>query len=61
MTYVEWDEPGDDGTHVRLRIPAAVAIQRQRFAALHAKGYAYANDEDALGDFLVIHWAWLAP
>jgi hypothetical protein len=34
------------------------AIARQR-AAGATKGYEYADDEEALADFIVVHWAWL--
>ncbi len=43
-----------DGTH-RLSEEEAVAIAKRVAAAC---GYTHKNDEDALGDFLVIHWAW---
>jgi len=33
------------------------AIEFQKKAAA-SKGYTYSSNEDALDDFMVIHWAW---
>jgi hypothetical protein len=51
MRYVCYREPDEHDQPIRVRIPVAVAIERQR-----AKGK-YDLDEEALLDFLAENWA----
>lgn len=54
---VEWAEPGTDGREIDLlRITKSAAIEQQKQSAFLV-GYVYDNDQDALIDFLVVHWA----
>ena len=48
---VVWNEPDEHDQPIRVRIPVAVAIERQR-----AKGK-YDLDDEALLDFLAENWA----
>jgi len=56
---IVYDTPSSEGC-VHMRITEAEAIQRSKDAAAQ-KGLAYPNDNEALEDFLVIHWAWREP
>jgi hypothetical protein len=51
MRYVCYREPDEHDQPIRVRLPVAVAIERQR-----AKGK-YDLDEEALTDFLLENWA----
>jgi hypothetical protein len=51
MKWAVWNEPDEHDQPIRVRIPVAVAIERQR-----AKGK-YDLDEEALLDFLAENWA----
>lgn len=42
-----------------MSISEAEAVRRQREAGLR-KNYVYSNDQMALEDFMVVHWAWRA-
>lgn len=54
--WVEWEEPYDNTGHVLvLRIPEEAAIITARATAA-SRGYIYDSDEQALEDFLVVHW-----
>jgi hypothetical protein len=55
---VVYDEPGADGTNVRVSITRAEAIRRAKIVAA-AHGKRFASDEDALGEFLTVHWGWI--
>jgi len=60
--WVEWIEPAIDSDPVYCRVPKATAIKMQRNAALNSpKHYVYPNDEQALEDFMTVHWATAAP
>jgi hypothetical protein len=50
---VFWNEPDD----IVMSCTQEEAIERQKAAAL-SKGYVYVSDEEALEDFMVVHWAW---
>jgi hypothetical protein len=58
--WIQWVEPfveTDTGTEpviMRVSVPAAVA-QARKTAAL--AGGKYDSDEEALADFMVVHWA----
>lgn len=57
MKYVEWVEPGEkDSLPVFCCMPADWAIVFQHHYAV-VNGRSYPTDQDALQDFLVIHWA----
>lgn len=52
MTWVEWVEPFNaDSDPVYLRVEKSVAIKTQK--TLHA----YDSDQNALDDFVTVHWA----
>lgn len=54
---VEWAEPGTEGREIDLiRITKSAATEQQKQSAF-LSGYVYDNDEDALNDFIVVHWA----
>lgn len=56
-THVEYVEPGEDGiTPVTVRITKDEAIRIAKDIA-KAHDHEYDNDQDALTDFLVVHWA----
>lgn len=55
--YVEWDEPYDgeqDPPHVLLRMTIEDAVRAMRRKDKYNQ---YQSDEQALDDFIVIHWA----
>ena len=54
---IVYSEPDVDGNDVVTRITEADAIFWAKKIAAR-KNYFYADDEDALIDFMVIHWAW---
>lgn len=55
---IVYDEPDWEwGGTIRVRITREEAITRQKKAAA-LKGYTYPSDEDALQDFMTVHWAW---
>lgn len=58
-TWIEWVEPwGILDEPVYCRVEAEAAIKVQKFTANQAKpGFVYESDEDALLDFMTIHWA----
>lgn len=43
---------------VMVTVSADLAIRWQKEAAARLKNFAYKNDEQALMDYMVIHWAW---
>ena len=55
-------EPGEDGSGITVTVTVAEAIERQRAALAASKvarpGFQYESDEQALEDFIAIHWAW---
>jgi len=51
--YVVWDDL--DGLH---KVTVDYAIQFAKLAAEQMSFY-YENDEQALQDFLTVHWAWI--
>lgn len=54
---VEWVEPfGPNDEPAFIRIARSTAIAQQKHSALLG-GYVYNNDEEALIDFIVVHWA----
>jgi hypothetical protein len=57
MRWVEWIEPfGPKSEPVYCRVPESTAIASMQDRA-RRKGHEYATDEEALTDFMVIHWA----
>ena len=56
--YVVYEEPTADGKNITTTIPVGVAVEMAKKGALKA-GHVYDSDEDALMDFITIHWAWL--
>ena len=61
--WIEWVEPflsdvvNLDGDPVFCRVKPATAIAAQRYSAMQAKNYDYPTDEQALEDFMIVHWA----
>jgi hypothetical protein len=54
--WIEWIEPyGPNSEPLYCRLPAstAIAVAKDRYA----KAVPYKDDEDALCDFMVVHWA----
>lgn len=63
MRKVTWFEPtsGEDSTPIERTLTEAEAINQQRETARKARpGYEYKTDEEALDDFLIVHWATLS-
>ncbi len=62
--YVFWNEPFGEAEGrtlnqvVRVLKEDVIAWQMAR-PDLKAKGFAYTNPQDALDDFLIVHWGWL--
>jgi hypothetical protein len=55
--WVEWIEPfGPKNEPVYCRVPESTAIAVQKKVA-GEKGFGYASDEEALLDFVTVHWA----
>ena len=54
LVYVE---QGEDGSVVTHRLTAEEAIIRQ-FNHAKAMNYSYLSQDEALQDFIVVHWAW---
>lgn len=52
--FVVYDD--QDG---QKKIPVATAVAIQRYTAATRKFYYYLNDEEALQDFMTVHWAWI--
>ena len=57
--WVEWVEPfGPNNEAVYMRVPEATAIAvSKKAAADRSHSFLYVNDEDALSDFMTVHWA----
>ena len=56
--WIEWIEPfGPNNEPVYCRVTAKTAIVTQKFSSSAKDGFVYASDEDALDDFMVVHWA----
>lgn len=59
---ISYSEPDEDGNDSTVTVTVAEAIARQRAAVSASKvarpGFQYESDEQALEDFMVIHWAW---
>jgi hypothetical protein len=52
---IVYNEPSGSGD-ATIRLSEDDAIKRAKEYAAR-KGYVYSSDADALGDFMVIHWA----
>jgi hypothetical protein len=51
--------PGDNDETITIRVTAAEAIAQQRATAASVRpDFSYESDEQALEDFITIHWAW---
>lgn len=59
MKYVEWIEPYDNETDTTLicRLTVEDAIKAQRHHAFAQKGFVYETEQQALDDFVTVHWA----
>ena len=57
--FVEWVEPfGPNSEPVYCRVSIATAIATQKYTAQQAKaGFRYLSDNEALDDFMTVHWA----
>lgn len=47
-----------DGKDIVVVIDKRTAVRRQKALAEKEYSYSYLNDNEALNDFIVIHWAW---
>jgi hypothetical protein len=56
VRYVEWIEPFWGSEPVYMRVSESTAIGHQR-AVARQSNHEYGNDQDALDDFLSVHWA----
>lgn len=51
--------PGDNDETITIRVNVAEAIAQQRATAASVRpDFNYESDEQALEDFITIHWAW---
>jgi hypothetical protein len=59
--WVEWDEPyGPEDVHMICRVKADEIIKHMKNLQEYKKdhpNYPYKSDQEALDDFVVIHWA----
>lgn len=55
--YLESSAQGNPVSTYPVSVTRMEAITVQREAA-RSRGYEYASDEEALLDFIAIHWAW---
>jgi hypothetical protein len=56
-TWVEWIEPfgpNNEPVYCRVEASTAIAVRKELAAKLN---HVYVNDEDALLDFIAVHWA----
>lgn len=60
MKRVKWIEQGlrDECVTKTLSIDEAIAQQKAAAAAVRPD-FVYETDDQALGDFLAVHWAWI--
>ena len=52
-----YEEPDENGKNIRVRITEEEAIEITKEKAF-MNGHIYKNDDQALVDFMTIHWAW---
>jgi hypothetical protein len=56
--WIEWVEPFIDSEPVFCRVSPETAILAQKKSAANTtKKFVYSNDQDALDDFIICHWA----
>ena len=55
---IGYEEPDGNGGNRKVSLTEEIAIKTQQEVALKANGFVYGNDEEALADFMTIHWAW---
>ena len=53
---LQYTEPDEDGNIKVIRVSVEEAIKRSKLVAQYAD-YAYESDEEALQDFIAVHWA----
>ncbi len=53
--------PGQPDAHYELIFTRDEAIAEQRKIARAAKGYEYESDQEALDDWIAVHWAVEVP
>lgn len=58
VRYIEQAEDGVSNIEVTISREDAIRIQREAVARSHPE-FNYSSDEQALEDFMTIHWAWL--
>lgn len=58
MKWVVYDDPDVNGRNIRERISVESAIAQAKEVA-GRDGFVYKSDQEALDDFLTIHWAWI--
>lgn len=57
MKMYEFDEPHPTGGHCRIRVTEEDAISYQKKILRESKKCNYKSDQQALDDFITIHWA----
>lgn len=58
MDIVIHEEPSDNGKVVRVERTTEEAIAYQKAAAAALKDFQYESDQQALDDYVTVHWAW---
>jgi hypothetical protein len=58
MRYLVWDYPKEDNTIGHVRRTQAEAIAHQREYALSKHNHTYGSDDEALDDYISLHWAY---
>lgn len=60
--YVEWDEPfdleGKVNTVCRVKVDEIIVWQRAQLENINSD-FKYDSDEQALQDFVALHWGWV--
>ncbi len=57
MRLIAYDEPNEDSTNNHVVLTANDAIAKQ-IACGATKGVVYSSGEEALQDFMTLHWAY---
>lgn len=57
LCRIKYETPDEYGNAVTTIITKDTAIKRQKLAA-ERTGHTYKNDDEALEDFMTIHYAW---
>lgn len=55
--WVEWTEPSESGANRICRMSYEDTAKHQKYC-VRADGHFYADDREAVEDFMVVNWAW---